>query len=244
MSDTNDTPLTGGVVLVTGAGRGLGREIALTFARSGADVVVAARTAAQIEELAAEIGTLGRRARPIVADVAQEDQVRAMVAQALAEFGQVDVLINNAGVAVYGPFVEQNSADWRAMIHTNLMGTIFCTHAVLPHMLARGQGLVINISSVAGIHGLPNEAIYCASKHGVRGFTDALAVELKEKGVRVCGIYPGGMDTPFWDVQTYGGDRSRIMDPARVAEMVLAVARQPAGILVREVILFPTNEWH
>ena len=130
------------------------------------------------------------------------------------------------------------------MIDTNLMGTLLCTQAILPAMLDRGEGLIINISSVAGIHGLPNEAVYCASKHGVKGFTDALAVELKEKGIRVCGIYPGGMNTPFWDVQTYGGDRSRIMEPAKVAEMVVAVAAQPPGTLVREVILFPTNEWH
>lgn len=243
MTHIHDT-LSGQIVLVTGAGRGLGRELALAFARAGADIVAAARTLAQVEDTAAEVVALGRRALPLGADVRQEDQVQAMVAQAIKEFGQVDILINNAGMAVYGPFVEQKAADWQAMLDTNLMGTLICTHAVLPSMLHRGQGLIINISSVAGIHGLPNEAVYCASKHGVRGFTDALAVELKDKGIRVCGIYPGGMNTPFWDVQTYGGDRSRIMEPATVAEMVVAVAAQPPGTLVREVILFPTNEWH
>ena len=236
--------LAGQVVLVTGAGRGLGRELALAFARAGADVAAAARTLGQVEDTTAEIESLGRRGLALVADVKQEDQVRAMFEQTLERFGQVDILINNAGMAVYGPFVEQKAADWRAMIDTNLMGTLLCTQAILPAMLDRGEGLIVNISSVAGIHGLPNEAVYCASKHGVKGFTDALAVELKEKGIRVCGIYPGGMNTPFWDVQTYGGDRSRIMEPAQVAEMVVAVAAQPPGTLVREVILFPTNEWH
>ncbi len=232
------------VVLVTGAGRGLGRDLALAFARAGADVVAAARTKSQLEGTTDKIKALGRRALAAVADVTDQEQVHAMVQQALDEFGRVDILVNNAGMAVYGPFSEQKASDWRAMIDTNLMGTLFCTHAILPSMLDRGEGLIINIASVAGIHGLPNEAVYCASKHGVKGFTDALAVELKEKGIRVCGIYPGGMDTPFWDVQTYGGDRSRIMDPAQVAKMVLAAAAQPPGILVREVILFPTNEWH
>jgi 3-oxoacyl-[acyl-carrier protein] reductase len=241
---TTENPFAGQVVLVTGAGRGLGREIALAFARAGADVAAAARTKAELDSTIGEVAALGRRALPILADVTLEDQVRAMVEQAQRHFDHVDILINNAGMAVYGPFVEQSAADWRAMIETNLLGTILCTHAILPSMLERGEGLIVNIASVAGIHGLPNEAVYCASKHGVRGFTDALAVELKEKGIRVCGIYPGGMDTPFWDVQTYHGDRSRIMDPARVAEMVLSVAAQPQGILVREVILFPTNEWH
>lgn len=231
-------------VLVTGAGRGLGREIALAFARAGAAVAGTARTRDQIEDTMAGVQALGRLGLALVADVTQELQVRTTVEQALAEFGKIDILVNNAGVAAYGPFIGQQAADWRAMIDTNLMGTLYCTHAILPSMLDRGQGLVINIASVAGIHGLPNEAVYCASKHGVKGFTDALAVELKEKGVRVCGIYPGGMDTPFWDVQTYGGDRSRIMDPARVAEMVVTVAAQPEGMLVREVVLFPTNEWH
>ena len=241
---TNSDLLTGQVALITGAGRGLGRQIALAFAGAGADIVGSARTKAQLEDTTKEIKALGRRALSIVTDVRQEDQVRAMADQALKEFGQVDILVNNAGMSVYGSFVEQKAADWWAIVNTNLMGTIFCTHAVLPAMLERGQGLIINISSVAGIHGLPNEAVYCASKHGVRGFTDALAVELKDRGIRVCGIYPGGMDTPFWDVQTYHGDRSKIMDPAKVAEMVLAVAVQPQGTLVREVILFPTNEWH
>ncbi len=234
----------GQVVLVTGAGRGLGRELALAFARAGADVVAAARTKADIEDTIGKVKALGHQTLSVTADVTQEAQVRAMIAQALDKFGRVDILVNNAGMAVYGPFVEQKASDWRAMIDTNLMGTLFCTHAILPSMLDRGEGLIINIASVAGIHGLPNEAVYCASKHGIRGFTDALAVELKEKGIRVCGIYPGGMNTPFWDVQTYHGDRSRIMDPAQVAEMVLAMAAQPPGTLVREVILFPTNEWH
>lgn len=236
--------LTNQVVLVTGAGRGLGRELALAFGRAGADIAGSARTRDEIEATTDEIASLGQRALPIVADVTQQDQVQEMVFQVLEEFGKVDILINNAGMAVYGPFVEQKAADWQAMIDTNLMGTLFCTHAVLPAMLGRGEGLIINIASVAGIHGLPNEAVYCASKHGVRGFTDALAIELKDKGIRVSGIYPGGMNTPFWDVQTYGGDRSRIMDPAKVAEMVVSVAAQPSGTLVREVILFPTNEWH
>jgi NADP-dependent 3-hydroxy acid dehydrogenase YdfG len=241
---TDNGLLTGQVALITGAGRGLGQQIALAFARAGADIVGTARNKAQLEDTTKEIKALGRRALPVVTDVTQEDQVRAVANQALKEFGQVDILVNNAGMSVYGPFVEQKAADWRAMIETNLMGTIFCTHAILPSMLERGQGLIINISSVAGIHGLPNEAVYCASKHGVKGFTDALAIELKDKGIRVCGIYPGGMNTPFWDIQTYHGDRSRTMDPAKVAEMVLAVAVQPEGTLVREVILFPTNEWH
>jgi NADP-dependent 3-hydroxy acid dehydrogenase YdfG len=243
MTASNDL-LAGQVALITGAGRGLGRQIALTFAWAGADVVGTARTKAQVEDTAKEIKALGRRALSIVTDVTQEDQVRAMADQALKEFGRVDILVNNAGMSRYGSFVEQKAADWRAMIETNLMGTLFCTHAILPSMLERGQGLIINISSVAGIHGLPNEAVYCASKHGVKGFTDALAIELKDRGIRVCGIYPGGMDTPFWDIQTYHGDRSKIMDPAEVAKMVLAVATQPPGTLVREVILFPTNEWH
>ncbi len=243
MTERNEI-FAGKTVLVTGAGRGLGKELALAFARAGANVVGTARTQAQVGHTVDEIRGMGRRALSIVADVTQEEQVLAMTGQALDEFGAIDILINNAGMAVYGPFVEQDADDWRAMIETNLMGTLLCTHAALPAMLARGEGLVINIASVAGIHGLPNEAVYCASKHGVRGFTDSLAVELKEQGIRVVGIYPGGMDTPFWDVQTYHGDRTRIMEPARVAELVLAVASQPPGVPVREVILFPTNEWH
>jgi len=242
--DSSKQPLSGKKALVTGGGRGLGREIALAFAGAGADVAVTARTEAQIQATAGAIEDLGQEALPIPADVTEPDQMKRLAQETLDAFGQIDILVNNAGMSVYGAFAEQEPADWRAMINTNLMGTLFCTHAVLPAMLERGEGLIINVSSVAGIHGLPNEAVYCASKHGVKGFTDALAIELKEKGIRVCGIYPGGIDTPFWDVQTYHGDRSKIMDPAEVAKMVLCIASQPEDTLVRQVILFPTNEWH
>jgi len=242
--EVRGSPLAERVALVTGGGRGLGQEIALIFARAGADIAVTARSEDQIQQTASEVESLGRRALAVVADVTKDDSVRAMVDQTLEALGQIDILVNNAGMSVYGPFIEQNPSDWRAIIETNLMGTLYCTHAVLPSMLERGEGLVINVSSVAGTHGLPNEAAYCASKHGVKGFTDALARELKDQGIRVCGIYPGGMDTPFWDIQPYQGDRSKIMDPARVAEMVLCMAVQPQNTLVREVILFPTNEWH
>ena len=236
--------LKGKVALVTGAGQGIGKSIALKFAAEGADLALFDINRDTCTETAQDCHALGKRCEVFAVDVANRERVQRACEEVFAVFGGVDILVNNAGMSVYGSFVEQKAADWRAMIETNLMGTIFCTHAILPSMLERGQGLIINISSVAGIHGLPNEAVYCASKHGVKGFTDALAVELKDKGIRVCGIYPGGMDTPFWDVQTYHGDRSRIMDPAKVAEMVLAMAVQPQGTLVREVILFPTNEWH
>ena len=122
---THNDLLAGQVALITGAGRGLGRQIALAFARAGADIVATARTKAQVEDTTREIKALCRRALSIVTDVTQEDQVRAMTDQALKEFGQVDILVNNAGMSVYGSFVEQQAADWRAMIETNLMGTIF-----------------------------------------------------------------------------------------------------------------------
>lgn len=232
--------LEGKTALITGGGTGLGRAIAELFAREGARVGVSGRRREPLDEVAERIGGLS-----IPADVSQEEEARAMVRQAVETFGHLDILVNNAGVGRYGPFLETDPRGWQEMIETNLMGTVYATHEALQHMVSRRSGQVINIASVAGTHGIPGEALYCASKHGVVGFTEAVAQEMRPHNVRVTALAPGGINTAWWDASTYGGgDRQQTMAPEAVAEVVLLAATLPENTLMKNAVFFPMQEWH
>ncbi len=188
--------LDGRTALVTGASRGIGRAIAQAYAREGADVVINYRTAAaEAHELAAELERMGRRALVVQADVGREEQVQAMVASALAEFGRIDILVNNAGFVTLTPVERMETAIWDGMIETHLRGTFLVTRAVLPGMLERGDGRIINVSSQLGQIGREWMAHYAAAKAGIIGFTKSLAREVVGQGVLVNCIAPGPIDT-------------------------------------------------
>lgn len=190
--------LDGRVALVTGAGRGFGRAIALALGREGADVAVNYNASAgAAKEVAAELDALGRRAEGVQADVAREDQVRAMVERVLARFGRLDVLVNNAGVMTRGAFVDTPVADYEAMFAINVTGTLLCTHHALRPMLAARYGRVINLSSqlARAAVGTGGFAAYAATKGAVEAFTRAMAHEVGPHGVTVNAIAPGGIDT-------------------------------------------------
>lgn len=183
--------LAGKAALVTGGGRGLGRGIALALAQAGADVAVASRTQAQVEEVAAEIRELGRRALAVVADVAELADVRRMVDETTSEFGRLDVLVNAAGVNQRTPSLEVTPELWDTILGVNLRGTFFACQAAARVMMAQGGGSIINIASLLSAVGIPTLAPYAASKAGVVGLTRVLAAEWGPHGIRVNCIGPG-----------------------------------------------------
>jgi NADP-dependent 3-hydroxy acid dehydrogenase YdfG len=224
-------------IVVTGAGRGVGEAIAAAFVARGWRVLGLGRDRARLADVATR---LGERFAAHVVDVRDADAVTA----AFATFGPIDVLVNNAAVFRMGPITEMSARDVDAMIDTNLKGTIFCTLAALPNLGAGGR--IINIGSVAGTHGIRNQAIYCASKFGVDGFGEALNQELIARGVTLTTICPGGIDTPLWDPATnpYPGELAQVLRPDDVVGVVTHVVDLPPHVVMKKIVLFPTNEWH
>ncbi len=188
--------LHGRKALVTGASRGIGRSIALAFAQEGADVAVNYNQAAvSAQEVCAAIGEMGQQSLAIQADVANQDSVRHMIDEVLATFGRVDILVNNAGFVTLAPVESMDVDDWDAMIATHLRGTFLVTRMVLPGMLERGDGRIINVSSQIGQIGRAWFAHYAAAKAGIIGFTKSLAREVSARGVLVNCIAPGPINT-------------------------------------------------
>ncbi|HVE71354.1 MAG TPA: SDR family oxidoreductase [Thermoanaerobaculia bacterium] len=181
-------------VVITGASSGIGRATALEMARRGANLVLAARRTERLEEVAGQCRALGVRALAVTADVSKPEDCRRLIEGA----GEVDVLVNNAGFAVLGTITEIDPAEIRGMMDTNYLGTVHCTRAVLPQMLARGRGTVVNVSSMLGIMGVAGMSAYCATKFAIVGFTEGLRDEVLGKGVKVAMVCPGTTDTEFF----------------------------------------------
>lgn len=183
------------VAFVTGGSRGIGRAIVEQFAKAGMHVVIAARNEAQARDVMQTIAAAGGRSLAVSCDVTSTSSVTVAFDRAVEHFGRLDVLVNNAGIGTSSPLATLEEADWERTLAVNLTGVYRCTRVALPPMVERGYGRVINIASIAGQVGQPYVSAYCASKHGVIGFTRAIALEVAAKGVTVNAICPGYVET-------------------------------------------------
>lgn len=228
------------VAIVTGASSGIGLAFAERLAQKGATVYGFARGLDKLEDAARKIG---EAFHPIRCDVRREEDVRSAVQDVIAEAGRVDILINNAGLGMFGPMEELSAAEWDAQMETNVRGVFFCTRAVVPQMRAQNEasgfgGHVINIASIAGLLGNPNLSAYNASKFAVRGFSEAIMKELRGDGIKVSCIYPGSIRTNFRS-DSRGGGADHPMTIDDIAGTVMHVIQTDDNYLISEVVMRP-----
>lgn len=192
--------LSGTTVVITGATSGIGRETAREFAKAGAKVVIAGRRQERLQELVKEIESQGGQALAVPTDVADQAQVEKLMKEAIEQFGRVDVLVNNAGVAIASRFEEMPLEDFRRLMEVNFWGAVYACRTVVPQMRKQGGGgVILNVSSIFGKRGMPFETAYCASKFALAGFSEALRAELMSEAIDVCTIYPGAVETEIFD---------------------------------------------
>lgn len=231
--------------MITGAGRGIGRAIAEAFAREGANVVGCDRDAASLEDLAQSLGATGVAHLEPACDVSVAHDVQRTVDAAIERFGTVDILVNNAGVSSIVPFLDMTDDVWDNTLAVNLCGAYLFCKAVLPHMLAAGRGRIVNMGSQSGKQGNSHYAAYCASKFGVIGLTQSLALEFADRAITVNAVCPGVVFTPLWDSMLPDYARKRAMQPAEVkayleSKIPLGRLAQPAD--VAKVVLFLASD--
>jgi 3-oxoacyl-[acyl-carrier protein] reductase len=230
------------IALVTGATEGIGRATALALGRHGYAVAVTARTGEKVEALVAELAQAGVRATGRPADVGDPAQVEALVAHVSGALGPIDTLINNAGILIPRTLLETTVEEWDATFQTNVRGLFLVTRAVLPGMIERGRGDVVNLASLAGKNGVPGATAYSASKHAVLGFSRSLLLEVRKHGLRVIAICPGSVDTPMMRGQSsLRPEFDRILRPEDVAESILGALGLPRRATVSELDVRPAN---
>jgi 3-oxoacyl-[acyl-carrier protein] reductase len=234
--------LQGKTALVTGAGKGIGKAIALALACEGVHVGLLARTEKDLTALSDEIKALGVNAAIATADISDIHQVNTAVESILAQLGSIDILINNAGIGTFGKFLELEPAVWEQMIKVNLLGTYYVTRAVLPQMIAKKQGDIINISSTAGLNGSPLTSAYSASKFGVMGLTDALMREVRKDNIRVTAMAPSTVVTDLAiAANLINNNEERLMHPEDFAELIIAQLKLNRRVFVKESSIWSTN---
>lgn len=239
MSARPNETLAGQTIVVTGAGRGLGAAICRELAQDGPNLVMADLDVARVRDQAQ---SLSCPTLPVAMDVGDPGQVGAALAEASAQFGGVDVIVNNAGVDVTLPIDELALADWDRVLRTNLSGPFILARAAAPLLRKRGGGHIVNIASTAAKRAWPNASAYHASKWGLLGLSHALHAELRPQGIKVTAVVAGGMRTPFLLDRFPDIDEAVLQDPAHVARVVRFVLLQPAETVIPEIMVTPMRE--
>ena len=230
--------LSGKVAIVTGAGRGIGKAIALFLGGLGARVVLAARSEPELNQVAAEIRSQGGEALVVRTDLTRDAEVERLVDASLGHWSSIDFLINNAGWGRTAPVIKAKLEDWDRTFQINLRAPMFLTQLVLPTLIAKGEGAIVNIGSISGKAGQANTAAYCASKFGLIGFTESLYEEVREHGIKVAVILPGFVDTPLIP-QTRRLDRNKMVRPEDIAQAVVFVLTSSSASCPVEITVRP-----
>ena len=228
----------GKIAIVTGAGRGIGKAVASNLAECGCRVILTARTLAQLEQVQQEISTSGAEAMAIAADLTRDDEVQRLVEESQQRMGAPDILINNAGWGKRAAVVKVALEDLDQTLRLNLRAPMILARSLVPSMIEKGEGAVINIGSISGITGEANGAAYSASKFGLIGFTQSLYEEVREYGIKVAVILPGFVDTPLIPPNRQL-DRSKMIQPADVAQTVRYILAAAATCCPVEITLRP-----
>jgi 3-oxoacyl-[acyl-carrier protein] reductase len=236
------TNLKGKNAIITGAGRGIGRAIAIALASEGVNVGLLARSEEHLQEVVKEAEAQGVKAVFATADVSSNDEVTKAIHSLTSELGTVDILINNAGIAKFGKFMDLEVEEWEKIIQVNLMGVYYVTRAVLPGMIEQQSGDIINISSSAGQKGAPITSAYSASKFGVMGITESLAMEVRKHNIRVSALTPSTVATDLAiDNDLTDGNPDKVMQPEDIAEFIVSQLKLNKRIFVKEAGLWSTN---
>ena len=234
--------LNGKNALITGAGKGIGKAIAIALAKEGVNLAILARTQQDLEVLSDELRNLGVKVSILTADVGDMHAVDQAVEKAMQEIGPIDILVNNAGIASLGKFLEIAPADVEQMIRVNLLGVYYTTRAVLPSMIERKTGDIVNISSTAGLRGSATTAAYSASKFGVFGLSESLMQEVRKHNIRVTAMAPSTVVTQLaHESNLITGDENRVMHPEDFAELVIGHLKLNRRVFVKDVAIWSTN---
>lgn len=233
--DEQEKPLAGKVALVTGAGRGIGRAIALTLASHGARVALAARTLSELEAVRREIEAAGGEAASFPVDVSVEDEANRLVQSVVERFERLDILINNAGIGIYGPLEHFATADWDRIMAVNVRGAFLLCRAAIPHLRLQPLSFIVNIASVVAVKGYANQAAYSASKHALLGMSKALAREVQPDNIRVHVICPGGVDTDLARQARPDLDPALLIHPQEIADIVLFLVTRRGNAVIDQI---------
>jgi len=234
--------LKGKYALVTGGSRGLGKATAIALAKEGVNVAISGRNEDLLKEVCAEINAYGVETMYLAFDVAKKAEVKAGIMQLKNTFPQVDILINNAGIASFGTFLEMNEDEWEAIIQTNVLGMYYVTKEILPMMVANNQGDIFNVASTAGLNGNPTTSAYSASKFAVIGMSESLMKEVRKNNIRVVTLTPSTIASDMSkELKLTDGNPEKVLQPEDFAELIVATLKFPRRALLKSASLWSTN---
>ena len=234
--------LQGKKAIITGGSRGLGKATALAFAKEGIDVAITGRDEERLKETVAELRAFGVKATYAIFDVGQHEEVKVGIAQLVKDLGGVDILVNNAGIAAFGKFLEMEAEQWTKIMQTNVIGMYYVTREVLPFLIEKNQGDIINVSSTAGLSGNAGTSAYSASKFAVIGLSEALMKEVRKDNIRVCTLTPSTIASDMsLELGITDGNPDKVLQSEDFAELILASLQLPRRAMLKSASLWSTN---